>query len=340
MEYRKLGRTGVEVSSICLGTMTFGKTTSLDDSCAIVARAFDAGVNFIDTANVYSRGESEKCVGEAIKRLGKRDEIFLATKVHGRMKDGNHQPNRYGNHRRMIVEECHHSLQRLKTDYIDLYQIHRPMNAVPLDETLRALDDLIRQGKVRYIGGSNFPAWQYVYSFWIAKELGLNRFVCEQPPYHALDRRIERELIPVAQQFGLGIIVWSPLAGGTLTGKYLKGLQADARIQPTGDKNDRAERLVHDEKIQAVVRGIVDLAEAKGVTPSQLVLTWCRDQPGITAPIIGPRTMEQLEDNLGIIGMTLTESERDVIDQIAPSASHLENYYWGEWGPMAYPAIG
>ncbi len=266
MEYRKLGRTGVEVSSICLGTMTFGKTTSLDDSCAITARAVEAGVNFIDTANVYSRGESEKCVGEAIKRLGNRDEIFLATKVHGRMKDGDHQPNRYGNHRRMIIEECHHSLERLQTDYIDLYQIHRPMNSVPLDETLRALDDLIRQGKVRYIGASNFPAWQYVYSFWIAKELGLNRFVCEQPPYHVLDRRIERELVPVAQQFGLGVIVWSPLAGGTLTGKYLKGAVDNARIQPTGDTKDRSQRLVHDERIRQVVQGMVDLAEKKGVT--------------------------------------------------------------------------
>ncbi len=196
------------------------RKTSPDDSYAIIDRAIDAGINFLDTANVYSRGRSEEVTGEALKRNGKRQQIVLATKVHGTMDDDD--PNAFGNCRRHIIEQCEASLRRLQTDYIDLYQIHRPRSDTPIDETLRALDDLIRAGKVRYIGTSTFAAWQVMESLWVSKELGLNRFVSEQPPYHILDRRIERELIPMAQTYGIGIIPWSPLAGGLLTGKYTR----------------------------------------------------------------------------------------------------------------------
>ena len=191
MEYRQLGRTGVQVSSVCLGCMMFGRVTSPEDAYPIIDRALDAGINFIDTANVYSRGKSEEITGEALHRNGKRQRVVLATKVHGRMADDD--PNASGNSRRHIIAECEQSLKRLKTDYIDLYQIHRSEPGTAIDETLRALDDLIRDGKIRYIGTSNFGAWQVVESLWAAKEYGLNRFISEQPPYNILDRRIERE---------------------------------------------------------------------------------------------------------------------------------------------------
>ncbi len=200
MEYRRLGRTGVHVSSLCLGCMNFGWKTTKEDGIAIIDRALDSGINFVDTANVYARGASESIVGKALK--GKRDKVVLATKVHGRMDDDD--INAAGSSRRHIIEQCHASLKRLKTDYIDLYQIHRPRSDTPIDETLRALDDLIRDGKVRYIGTSSFTAWQLMESLWVARELGFNRFVTEQPPYHLLDRSIERELIPMAQTSSRG----------------------------------------------------------------------------------------------------------------------------------------
>ena len=215
MHYRSLGRTGTQVSELCLGCMMFGGRTDEAASLDIIDRAIDSGINFLDTANVYSRGRSEEVVGKALKRNGKLDSIVLATKVHGRMDD--EDPNAAGNHRRHVIEQCEASLSRLKTDHIDLYQIHRPDSRIPIDETLRALDDLIHAGKVLYAGTSTFAAWQVVESLWASKELGLNRFVTEQPPYHLLDRRIERELVPVAQTYGLALIPWSPLAGGFLS---------------------------------------------------------------------------------------------------------------------------
>ena len=218
MHYRSLGRTGAQVSELCLGCMMFGGHTDEASSFDIIDQAIDSGINFVDTANVYSRGASEEVVGKAFKRNGKRERVVLATKVHGRMDE--EDPNAAGNHRRHVIEQCEASLRRLQTDHIDLYQIHRPDSGIPIDETLRALDDLIRAGKILYAGTSTFAAWQLVESLWASKELGLNRFVTEQPPYHLLDRRIERELIPVAQTYGLALIPWSPLAGGFLAGKY------------------------------------------------------------------------------------------------------------------------
>jgi len=334
MEYRALGRTGVKVSSLCLGCMMFGGKTNPEDSYAIIDRALDAGINFLDTANVYTRGRSEEVTGEALKRNGKRQRIVLATKVHGVMADDD--PNAQGNSRRHIIEQCEASLRRLQTDYIDLYQIHRPQSDIPIDETLRALDDLIRAGKVRYIGTSTYEAWQVVESLWVAKELGLNRFICEQPPYHILDRRIERGLVPVARTYGLAIIPWSPLAGGLLTGKYTRNTPppADSRFADVA-KNPRLQaRMVSD--VFDVVEGLQPLATNKKCTLSQLALAWCMHQPGITSPIIGPRTMEQLEDNLGALNVSVTDEDRAAIDQLVPPGRMASPFYEADFGPHQY----
>jgi aryl-alcohol dehydrogenase-like predicted oxidoreductase len=334
MEYRPLGRTGTQVSVLCLGCMMFGGRTEPEDSYAIIDRALDAGVNFLDTANVYSRGRSEEVTGEALKRNGKRQQVVLATKVHGRMADDD--PNALGNGRRHIIEQCDASLRRLQTDYIDLYQIHRPQSDIPIDETLRALDDLIRAGKVRYIGTSTFAAWQVVESLWVAKELGLNRFVCEQPPYNLLDRRIERELLPMARTYGIGTIPWSPLGGGLLTGKYRRDEPApsDARYADVSDRPWMQRRKT--EGVYDVVEALEPRAKSKGCTMAQYALAWVMGQPGVTSPIIGPRTMAQLEDNLGALDVTISEEERAEIDEIVPPGSMVSPFYQADFGPHIY----
>jgi aryl-alcohol dehydrogenase-like predicted oxidoreductase len=334
MDYRSLGRTAMKVSPLCLGCMMFGGKTSPDDSYPIIDRALDAGINFLDTANVYSRGRSEEVTGEALKRNGKRHQVVLATKVHGTMDD--EDPNAYGSSRRHIIEQCEASLRRLQTDYIDLYQIHRPRSDTPIDETLRALDDLVRAGKVRYIGTSTFGAWQLVESLWVAKEYGLNRFVCEQPPYHILDRRIERELIPMAQTYGFGLIPWSPLAGGLLTGKYTRENPSPegARYSDVGNNARFAARKT--DEIYDVVEELTPVAKAKGITLAQFALAWCVQQPGVTSPIIGPRTMEQLEDNLGAIGVEINDEDRAVVDQLVPPGRMASPFYEADFGPHKY----
>jgi aryl-alcohol dehydrogenase-like predicted oxidoreductase len=333
VDYRPLGRTGIRVSPLCLGAMMFGGKTSPADSAAIIDRALDAGINFIDTANVYNQGRSEEAVGEALQRNGRRSQVILATKVHGRMGD---DPNAMGNTRRHIIEQCEASLRRLKTDWIDLYQVHRPQPDVPIDETLRALDDLVRSGKVRYIGSSTFAAWQLVESLWVAKEYGLERFVCEQPPYNLLDRRIERELLPMAQAYGFGIIPWSPLAGGLLTGKYRRNAPPpeDSRYANL-DANPLYRRRMND-AIWDVIEPLESLAREKGTTISRLALAWCIHQPGVTSPIIGPRTMEQLEDNLGALEVTITDEDRKAIDRIIPPGTHVAPYYEADWRAGAF----
>lgn len=321
------------MSELCLGCMMFGGRTGEKDSIEIIDRALDAGINFLDTANVYSRGRSEEVVGKALGRDGKRERVFLATKVHGRMDDDD--PNAAGNHRRHIIEQCEASLKRLQTDHIDLYQIHRPDSKVPIDETLRALDDLIHAGKVLYAGTSTFAAWQIVESLWAAKELGLNRFVTEQPPYHLLDRRIERELVPMAQTYGVALIPWSPLAGGFLTGKYRREQEApqDSRY---GLEPRRLGRNHFVEEAWRVLEVVEELAKEKGCTPGQLALAWCKDQPGITSPIIGPRTMEQLEDNLGALDVEITDSDRARLDEVAPPGRASVFYYEADFGPHPF----
>jgi aryl-alcohol dehydrogenase-like predicted oxidoreductase len=334
MDYRNFGRTGVKVSPLCLGCMMFGGKTEPQDAYAIIDRAVDAGINFLDTANVYGRGRSEEVTGEALQRNGARDRIFLATKVHSRMADDD--PNAMGNSRRHIIQQCEASLQRLQTDWIDLYQIHRPQSDIPIDETLRALDDLIRAGKVCYIGTSTFAAWQVLESLWVSKELGLNRFVCEQPPYNILDRRIERELLPMAQTYGIATIPWSPLAGGLLTGKYRKG-----QPPPEGSRFSELKDRPHiqrryNEGTLDVVEALIPHCERKGVTLSQFVLAWVMHQPGVTSPIIGPRTMVQLEDNLQALTIDITAEDREHVDEIVPPGSMVAPFYQADFGPHRY----
>ncbi|MCE9591503.1 MAG: aldo/keto reductase [Planctomycetes bacterium] len=330
MEYRNLGRTGCKVSPLCLGAMMFGAKTELPESMAMIDRAIEAGINFIDTANVYSRGKSEEFVGQALARNGKRDRIVLATKVHGKMDDAD--PNAWGNQRRHIVQQCDASLKRLRTDWIDLYQIHRPNSEVPIDETLRALDDLVRAGKVRYLGTSTFAAWQVMESLWVSKELGLNRFICEQPPYHLLDRRVERELVPFAQTYGHAIIPWAPLASGFLTGKYRRGEDPpkDARVQKS--PGGRGDYLFTDATF-AVIERLDEIAKTKGCTVSQLALAWCMNQPGITSPIFGPRTMAQLEDNLGALSVSVADEDRKKLDEVSRPGRAIVPYYEADFGP-------
>jgi len=332
MDYRALGRTGTKVSSLCLGCMMFGGKTNPTDSYDIIDRALDAGINFIDTANVYSIGRSEEATGEALKRNGKRHDIVLATKVHGKMGEG---VNDLGNSRRHIIEQAEQSLRRLQTDYIDLYQIHRPQPDIPIDETLRALDDLVRSGKVRYLGTSTFAAWQLVESLWTSERLGLNRFVVEQPPYNLLDRRIERELLPAARTYGFGVIPWSPLAGGLLTGKYKRGEEPPEGARFADTSNPLYRRRLND-RIYDVVEGLQPMAEEKGVTLSQFSLAWCMQQPGVTSPIIGPRTMEQLEDNLAATEITFSEDELRAINRVARRGDSVAPFYEAEFGPHPY----
>jgi aryl-alcohol dehydrogenase-like predicted oxidoreductase len=345
MEYRQLGRTGVKVSPLCLGTMNFGGRTEEREAAAIINGAIEAGINFIDTANVYGhdpadfgvgRGRSEEIIGRTLRQNGKREQVVLATKAHFPMSD---DPNAQGSSRRHLIEACEASLRRLQTDVIDLYQLHHPTNEVPIDETLRALDDLIRAGKVRYIGTSSFGAWQIVESLWVAKELGLNRFVCEQPVYNLLDRRVERELMPMAQTYGLAIIPWSPTAGGLLTGAYRRGQTAPAnsRYDAFWKRPDYLTERVFD--VLDVVEGV---AREKGATAAQVALRWCMEQQGVTSAIIGPRTMGQLEDSLGALRVVLAAEDYKRFDKIAPPGRATVPFYgydgfaWTTWGPHRY----
>jgi aryl-alcohol dehydrogenase-like predicted oxidoreductase len=312
--------------------MMFGGKTNPTDSYDIIDRALDAGINFIDTANVYSTGRSEEVTGEALKRNGKRHDIVLATKVHGKMGEG---VNDLGNSRRHIIEQCEQSLRRLGTDYIDLYQIHRPQPDIPIDETLRALDDLVRSGKVRYLGTSTFAAWQLVESLWVSERLGLHRFTVEQPPYNLLDRRIERELLPAARTYGFGVIPWSPLAGGLLTGKYKRGEEPPEGARFADTSNPLYRRRLND-RIYDVVEGLEPMAQEKGVSLSQFSLAWCMQQPGVTSPIIGPRTMEQLEDNLAAADITFSEDELRAINRVARRGDSVAPFYEAEFGPHPY----
>jgi aryl-alcohol dehydrogenase-like predicted oxidoreductase len=332
MNYRNLGRTGIKVSELCLGCMNFGGKTELEDSCAIIGQALEAGINFLDTANVYSRGRSEEFVGEALQRLGARDRVVLATKVHGRMEDDD--PNAFGNSRRHIVAQCEASLRRLKTDRIDLYQIHRPQSDIPIDETLRALDDLIRAGKVLHIGTSTFAAWQLMESLMVSRELGLNRFICDQAPYNLLDRRIERELVPFALSYGLAIIPWSPLGGGLLSGQYTRENPKPEGARYASDAPHLKARMK--EGLFDHLDALFHLANERGCPPSQIALAWCLQRPGVTSPIIGPRTASHLGDNLAALEIKLTPEELEVLDQAFPPGRMISPFYEADFGPSKW----
>ena len=313
MRYRTLGRTGIQVSPYCLGAMMFGAIGNPDhnDSIRIIHKAMDAGINFVDTADVYSRGESEEIVGKALK--GRRDNIVLATKVNGAMGD---DPNERGISRRWITAEVENSLRRLQTDYIDLYQIHRPDPDTDIEETLSALTDLIRSGKVRAIGSSAMPASDMVEAQWVSERRGLERFRTEQPTYSILNRGIEREVLPVAERYGMGTLVWSPLAQGLLTGRIRKGQQTDLR---------RAAFFKHltDEGRLDAVEQIIPLAEKAGLPMTHLAMAFAITHPGVTSAIIGPRTMEQLDDLLASVDVSLSDEILDRIDEIVPPGTDV-----------------
>jgi len=323
MEYRLLGRTGVRVSPLCLGALNFGGGTTEADAIRITHAALDAGINVIDTADNYHGGESERIVGRAI--AGRRGQVVLATKVHGRMGGG---ANDLGNSRLHILNACDESLRRLGTDHIDLYQIHRPSPEIPIDETLGALTDLVRAGKVRYIGCSTHPAWMVMEALAVSRRLGLARYVSEQPPYNLLDRRIENELIPLALRYNLAILPWAPIAQGLLAGRYpdARAMPADARAarQP-GPNNIYADRVTP-AGIAAGQRFTI-IAREHGRTPGQLALLWCKDQPGVTSPIFGPRTMEQLTELLPVLDMSLTPAERLACDTLVPPGGVVVNFH-------------
>jgi aryl-alcohol dehydrogenase-like predicted oxidoreductase len=332
IEHRKLGSTGVSVSPLCLGAMMFGAwgNTDHDDSIAIIHRALDAGINFIDTADVYSRGESEEIVGKALVD-GRREQVVLATKVHGRMHDSD--PNQYGNSRRWIVTELENSLKRLKTDWIDLYQIHRPEPDTDIDETLGALSELVRAGKVRAIGSSTFPAHQIVEAQWAAERRGRERFTCEQPPYSMLIRRVEADVLPVCQQYGIGVIPWSPLAGGWLSGRYSKGGASPGdsrRAQMLPSRYDMS-IPANQAKLEAA-QALGELAEQAGMPLIEMALAFVTSHPAVSAAIIGPRTMEQLESQLPALERTLSADVLDRIDEIVPPGTNVNQNDTG-WDP-------
>ncbi len=335
MQYRNFGRTGVNVSALGLGCMMFGGKTSPEDSYTIIDSAIDAGINFLDTANVYNAGKSEEVVGEALQRNGARESVFLATKVHGRMGEG---PNDLGNSRLHIIQECEASLRRLKTDRIDLYQLHRPDAHIAVDETLRAMDDLVRAGKVRYIGTCNYGSWQVVESLWASRELGLNRFVSDQSPYNMADRRIEREQIPMCQTFGLAVTPWSPLAGGGLTGKYARSAAPPSGTR-FGDETRPGMLRRFSEGVLDIVDGISPIANTKGCTVAQFALAWVMHQPGVTAPIIGPRTMEQLEDNLGALDVEITDEDRAAVDSLIAPGEHVAEFFEASFKPNVHRVV-
>jgi aryl-alcohol dehydrogenase-like predicted oxidoreductase len=302
--------------------MNFGAPTPEDESMRILDRALEGGINFVDTVNVYNAGESERIVGKALKGNGKRERIVLATKAHGRMGEN---PNDQGNSRFHILKACEDSLRRLQTDYLELYQIHRPSLTIPQDETLRALDDLIRQGKVRYIGCSTHPAWMVMEALATSERLGIARYVAEQPPYNLLDRRIENELVPLAQRYGLALLPWSPLAMGLLAGRYPKNqpIAPDSRAGRAG--RQFAERI--SPAGQEVAEGLAIRARERNVTTAQLALLWCKDQPGITSPIMGPRTMAQLEDQIAVLNMQLSEEDRTFCDTLVHPGNAVADFH-------------
>jgi aryl-alcohol dehydrogenase-like predicted oxidoreductase len=322
MEYYALGRTGIRVSPLCLGAMMFGAwgNPDHDESIRIIHRAVDAGINFIDTADVYSGGESEEIVGKALSTVD-RSHVVLATKVHAAMGD---EPNSRGNSRRWIIEECENSLRRLGTDYIDLYQIHRPDEATDIDQTLGALTDLVRSGKVRAIGSSTFPAEQIVEAQWVAERRGLERFMTEQPPYSILVRGIERDVLPTTQAYGMGVIPWSPLAGGWLSGRFGEGKDnTSRRASRIPARYDLS--LPGNQRKLELVTALDTLATEAGMTLIELALAFVLEHPAVSSAIIGPRTMEQLESQLNAPSVALSGDLLDKIDELVAPGTNVNH---------------
>jgi aryl-alcohol dehydrogenase-like predicted oxidoreductase len=338
MELRSLGRTGVSVSKLCLGAMMFGAwgNPDHDDSIRVIHRALDAGINFVDTADVYSQGESEEIVGKALAG-GKRDNVVLATKVWGQMGD---DPNQRGVSRRWIMQEVENSLRRLGTDWIDLYQIHRYEPATDIEETLEALTDLVHQGKVRYIGSSTFPPSAIVEAQWTARDRHLERYVTEQPPYSMLARGIEGDVLPTCARHGMGVIPWSPLSGGWLSGRWRKG--ADTPTPTSAARQRLTERYdmslpANQRKLDAAEQ-LAQLAEEAGMSLIELAIAFVLNHPAVTAAIIGPRTMQQLESQLPAADVVLDQALLDRIDEIVPPATNINPADGGWVNPAVEPA--
>jgi aryl-alcohol dehydrogenase-like predicted oxidoreductase len=322
MEYRLMGRTGVKIAPLALGTDNFANPTPESESVEIIRRALDAGVNLIDTSNSYVKGESERIIGRALSENGRRDQVIIATKAHYPTGPG---PNDSGNSRLHLLKACEDSLRRLQTDHIDLYQLHRPSFDIPIDETLGALTDLVRQGKVRYIGSSTAPAWKVMEALLVSELKGYARLVSEQPPYNLLDRRIENELVPMCQAQGLGLLPWAPVAMGILAGRY-----ADEKTYPSGSRASLRGGIYAERVTTAGIAAgakFVKLAQASGISPAQLAVLWVKDQIGITAPLIGPRTIEQLEHLLPVLDMKLDDEMRAACDDLVPPGSAIANFH-------------
>jgi aryl-alcohol dehydrogenase-like predicted oxidoreductase len=321
MELRPLGPTGLRVAALCLGAMNFGDPTDPAESARIIDTALDAGVTMIDTADVYSGGHSEQIVGAALAANGRRDDVVLATKVG--MPRGKAAPGTW--HRREhIIGSCETSLRSLQTDHIDLYQLHRPSMVVPQAETLAAFDELVRAGKVRHIGCSTHPAWMVMEALAIAARDGRAGYATEQPPYNLLDRRVENELLPLCRAQGLGVLPWSPLGGGILAGRYddVDHVPSDSRAARRPQLRDRVTARALD-----VARGVAALADDRGLTSSQLALLWVKDQPDVTAPIVGPRTVAQLEDALGILDRSLDDEARAACNELVHPGSAVADFF-------------
>lgn len=313
MQYRTLGKSGIRISPYALGAMMFGAigNPDHDDSIRIIHRALDAGINVIDTADIYSMGESEEIVGKALR--GRRDDVVVATKAFAKMGD---DPNHQGNSRRWITRAIDGSLRRLQTDYVDLFQIHQPDPTVDIDETLDVLSDLVRAGKVRAIGTSSMPSSEIVEAQWVADRRGFVRFRSEQPPYSLLNRGIERDVLPTLQRYGMGALVWSPLSGGMLTGRIRKG-------QPTDLRRADLWKYMRDERRLEAVDRIDSVARNAGLTITHLSMAFAIAHPAVTAAIIGPRTAEQLEDLLAGADVALTDDVLDALDEIVPPGTDL-----------------
>jgi aryl-alcohol dehydrogenase-like predicted oxidoreductase len=330
MRYRILGGTGIEVSVHCLGTMMFGSVGNPDhDDCArIIHAALDQGINFIDTADMYSDGESEEIVGKALR--GHRDDVILATKVYFQMGEGR---NRSGNSRRWILKEVEESLRRLNTDWIDLYQVHRADHSTDIEETLSVLSDLVHQGKIRAFGCSTFPAEDIVEAQYVAERRALGRFWTEQSPYSILARGIEASVLPVCQRYRMGVLTWSPLAWGFLTGKYRKDQSVDLSSGRAALAPERFDPSIPENAAKLeVVEGLVDLAESIGCSLPELAVAFTVAHPAVTSVIIGPRTMQQLEQLLKGASLALDDATLDRIDELVPPGTNMYDVD-GAWSP-------
>jgi 1-deoxyxylulose-5-phosphate synthase len=322
MQYRRLGRSGAKVSSIALGTDNIMNPTPEDESIRMIHAALDGGINLIDTSNSYAAGESERVIGRALRESGRRHEAFIATKVHYPTGPG---PNDHGNSRVHIMRACEGSLRRLDTECIDLYQLHRPDFSVPMEETLSALTDLVRQGKVRYVGSSTSPAWRITEALLLAELKGLESFVTEQPPYNLLDRRIENEVVPMALQFGVGLLPWSPLAMGVLGGRYV-----DEVARPAGSRAAVRGGIYAERVSENAVRSgnrFVSMAREAGYDAAQLAICWVKDQPGVVAPLVGPKNVEQLQHFLPVGDMTFPAEFVAQCDEVCPPGSAVANFH-------------